>query len=72
MVVLLCKVETRVYEIYQFCGCSVWEITYGLIHMWDEETHMRYLDMADRLMQSGLDIKTMRILFFDGVRLGRE
>lgn len=25
-VVLPCKVGTRVYEIYQFCGCGAWEI----------------------------------------------
>lgn len=26
LVVLPCKVGTRVYEIYQFCGCGAWEI----------------------------------------------
>ena len=26
LVVLPCKIGTRVYEIYQFCGCGAWEI----------------------------------------------
>ena len=26
LVVLPCKAGTRVYEIYQFCGCGAWEI----------------------------------------------
>ena len=26
LMVLPCKVGTRVYEIYQFCGCGAWEI----------------------------------------------
>ena len=26
LVVLPCKVGTRVHEIYQFCGCGAWEI----------------------------------------------
>ena len=26
LVVLPCKVGTRVYEIYQFCGCGAWKI----------------------------------------------
>ena len=26
LVVFPCKVGTRVYEIYQFCGCGAWEI----------------------------------------------
>ena len=26
LVILPCKIGTRVYEIYQFCGCGAWEI----------------------------------------------